>query len=127
MTHDPQSSLVFQPHAHRGMQRGVNKIVGVIKPTLGPTPRVVAIDRILDSRIPEILDNGAVIAKRIIELPDRNEDAGAMLVRDVVEHVSKQVGDGTVTAAVIFQHVFNEGIRHLADDEIGRASCRERV
>ncbi len=107
---------MFQPYAHTGMQRGVNKIVGVIRPTLGPTPRVVAIDRILDSRIPEILDNGAVIAKRIIELPDRNEDAGAMLVRDVVEHVSKQAGDGTVTAALIFQHVFNEGVRHLADD-----------
>jgi len=116
MKSDPQASLVFQPHAHMGMQRGVNKIVGVIRPTLGPTPRVTIIDRILDSRIPEILDNGAVIAKRIIELHDRNEDAGAMLVRDVVEHVSKQAGDGTATAAVIFQHVFNEGIRHLSYD-----------
>jgi chaperonin GroEL len=114
MKHDPQASLVFQPHVHMGMQRGVDKIVGVIRPTLGPTPRVVAIDRILDSRIPEILDNGAVIAKRIIELPDRDEDAGAMLIRDVVEHVGAQAGDGTATAAVIFQHIFSEGVRHLA-------------
>ena len=114
MKHDPKASLVFQPHVHMGMQRGVAKIVGAIRPTLGPTPRVVAIDRILDHRIPEILDDGAVIAKRIIELPDRDEDAGAMLIRDVVEHVGEQAGDGTATAAVIFQHIFNEGIRHLA-------------
>lgn len=109
-----QASLVFQPLAHRGMQRGVNKMVGAIRPTLGPTPRVVAVDRILDQRMPEILDNGAVIAKRVIQLQDGSEDAGAMLVRDVVEQVGNQAGDGTATAAVIFQRVFNGGIRHLA-------------
>lgn len=114
MTRDSDASLVFQPRTHLGLQRGIDKIVGAIRPTLGPTPRVVAIDRILDQRIPEILDNGAVIAKRIIELPDRDEDAGAMLIRDVVEHVGEQAGDGTATAAVIFQHIFAAGIRHLA-------------
>ncbi|MCL1599440.1 MAG: hypothetical protein M3094_09665, partial [Actinomycetia bacterium] len=114
MTRDLDASLVFQPRTHLGMARGIDKIVGAIRPTLGPTPRVVAIDRLLDQRMPEILDNGAIIAKRIIELPDRDEDAGAMLIRDVVERVGEQAGDGTATAAVIFQHIFNEGVRHLA-------------
>jgi len=95
------------------MLRGVNTMVGAIRPTLGPKPRIVAIDRILEERMPEMLDNGAVIAQRIIQLSDRNEDVGAMLIREVVGRVGEQVGDGTATAAVIFQHVFDEGIRYI--------------
>jgi len=96
------------------MQRGIDKVVGAIRPTLGPSARVVVVERILDDRMPEILDNGAMIAERIIQLPRRNEDAGAMLIREVVRRVGEQVGDGTATTAVIFQHVFNEGVRYLA-------------
>jgi hypothetical protein len=42
------------------------------------------VQRILDERIPELLDNGGTIAKRIIQLPDRDEDMGAMLVREML-------------------------------------------
>ena len=106
--------VVFQPATYRGLQRGVNQIVGAIRPTLGPRPRVVAIDRILDERMPELLDDGGVIAKRIIQLPDRDEDIGAMLVRDVLWRLHDQVGDGTATAAVLFQSIYNEGVHYLA-------------
>ncbi len=109
-----RDTVVFQPDVHRTMARGVNKLVRAIRPTLGPIVRIVAIDRILDDRMPEMLDNGAIIAQRIIQLPDRNEDAGAMLVREVVTRVGEQVGDGTASAAVIFQQVLDGGIRYLA-------------
>jgi len=95
------------------MQQGIDKIVGAIRPTLGPRPRIVAIERILDERMPELLDNGGTIAKRIIQLPDRDEDMGAMLVREMLWQLQDQVGDGTATAAVLFQSVYNEGIHYL--------------
>jgi chaperonin GroEL len=106
--------VVFQPAAYRGMQRGINQMVDAIRPTLGPRPRIVAIDRILDNKMPELLDNGGVIARRIIQLPNRDEDVGAMFVREVLWQIHEQVGDGTATAAVLFQSVYNEGIRYLA-------------
>ena len=105
--------VIFQPATYRGMQQGINKIVEAIRPTLGPLPRVVAIDRILDNRMPELLDNGAVIAQRIIQLPGRAEDVGAMLVRDLLVRIRDQVGDGTATAALLFQLIYNEGVRYL--------------
>ena len=105
--------VVFQPATHRRMQQGIDKIVGAIRPTLGPRPRIVAIERILDERMPELLDNGGTIAKRIIQLPDRDEDMGAMLVREMLWQLQDQVGDGTATAAVLFQSVYNEGIHYL--------------
>jgi chaperonin GroEL len=96
------------------MQRGINQIIEAIRPTLGPRPRIVAIDRILDDRMPELLDNGGIIARRIIQLADRDEDVGAMFIREVLWRMHEQVGDGTATAAVLFGSVYNQGIRYLA-------------
>ena len=106
--------VVFQPATYQGLQRGINQMVNAIRPTLGPRPRIVAIDRILDDKMPEMLDNGGIIARRIIQLADRNEDVGAMFVRDMLWTLHDQVGDGTATAAVLLQSVFNQGVRYLA-------------
>ena len=89
-------------------------MVEAIRPTLGPRPRLVAIDRLLDNRMPELLDNGGIIAKRIIQIADRDADMGAMFVREFLCHLHDQVGDGTATAAVLFQAVYNQGIHYLA-------------
>lgn len=105
--------VVFQPATYRGVQQGINKIANAIRPTLGPNPRVVAIDRILDNRMPELLDNGGIIARRIIQLPGKSEDVGAMFLRDVLWQLHDQVGDGTATAAVLFQVIYNQGVRYL--------------
>ena len=89
-------------------------MVEAIRPTLGPRPRLVAIDRLLDNRMPELLDNGGIIARRIIQIADRDADMGAMFVREFLCHLHDQVGDGTATAAVLFQAVYNQGIHYLA-------------
>lgn len=105
--------VIFQPATYRRLQRGINKLVRAIGPTLGPHPRIVAISRPLDERMPELLDNGGSIAKRIERLTDLDEDVGAQLVRDMLWRLQDQVGDGTATAAVLFGSVYNQGIRYL--------------
>lgn len=96
------------------MQRGINKIIAGIRPTLGPTGGVVAVEQVLKDKLPEMLDNGATIARRVVELPHRDEDVGAMYVREFLWNVQEQVGDGTATAAVLFQKIYNEGLRYQA-------------
>jgi chaperonin GroEL len=105
---------VFQPTTYRAFMAGADRIVATIRPTLGPVARTVAIQRPLDQRGPELLDNGGVIAKRIIQLPDYRADVGAMFVRDMLWRLQEQEGDGTATAAVLFQATFNEGVRLVA-------------
>jgi chaperonin GroEL len=106
--------VVFQPATYRGMQRGINQIVDAIRPTLGPRPRVVAIDGAdYHSKTPMLLDDGGTIARMIIELADRDADVGAMLIRDVLWRLQRQTGDGTATAAVLFQAVYNGGIHYI--------------
>lgn len=104
---------LFQPATYRAVRDGANQIVDAIRPTLGPVARVVAVERLLDNRGPELLDNGGVIAKRIIQLPNLHADVGAMFVRDFLWQLQDQEGDGTATAAVLFQAVYNAGVRHV--------------
>jgi chaperonin GroEL len=106
--------VVFQPATYRGFQRGIDQIVSAVRPTLGPLPRIVALDRtVTPSKMPEILDDGGVIARRIIELPGRDEDMGAMFVRHLLWRMHEKVGDGTATAAVMFKSIFDHGVRYI--------------
>ena len=106
--------IVFQPHSQRGMQRGIEKIVAAIRPTLGPIHGVVVNEKQSKVGVPELLDDGAIIARRIIQLPDRDEDMGAMYLRQMLWTLHDSVGDGTATAAVIFSTIYHKGLMYLA-------------
>ena len=105
--------VVFQPTVQYGLKAGINMMVNAIRPTLGPHPRKTLIQRI--SGMPEMLDNGGVIARRIIQIENRNADMGAMLTRQMLWQLHENVGDGTATAAVIFQKIYNEGLHFLVN------------
>jgi chaperonin GroEL len=106
--------IVMQPEIHQHFQRGIQQMVDAIRPTLGPVARKVSIDRIYDGVLPELLDNGGLIARRIIELPQPSENSGAMFLRHLLWRVHESVGDGTATTAVFFETLFSEGRRYLA-------------
>ncbi len=107
--------VIFQPHVHYHLQRGIDKLVNAIRPTLGPLACGVAIDPLNDAEtLPEFLDDGGLIARRIIELPNRDEDMGAMLLRGMLLRQYERIGDGTATAAVLFKAIFDAGLRYIA-------------
>ncbi len=105
--------VVFQPAAYRGMQKGINQMVEAIRPTLGPRPRIVAIERTPNNKAPELLDDGGTIARRIIQISNRDADMGAMFIRHLLWRLHEEVGDGTATAAVLFQSIYNQGVHHV--------------
>jgi chaperonin GroEL len=107
--------VVFQPQVSLGMQRGINQVVDAIRPTLGPSAPAVAVEStIRRDKPPELLDDGGLIARRIIQLAGRDEDVGAMFIRHLLWQVRQKAGDGTATAAVIFQEAYNRGLRFVA-------------
>jgi chaperonin GroEL len=90
-------------------------MAGLLRPTLGPLSRTVAISRLTGvSDGPEILDSGAIIARRTLQLADPFEDMGAMLIRHLVWQVHERVGDGTATAAVLAQALMRASARYIA-------------
>ena len=108
--------IAFEPDCRYNFQAGVNQLLNAIRPTLGPYPRYVAIEELSSdkNKPPEILDNGGLIARRIIEISGADADVGAMFVRQMLWRLHETVGDGTATAAVLFQTIYNEGLRYLA-------------
>ncbi len=113
-TRNQPARLVFQPDTHHAMQRGINWVANAVRPTLGPIVRFVAVDPVSRGNVsPMLLDDGAMIARRILELPDADEDMGAMFCRRVLWDQHEQVGDGTTLTAVLFQSAFNLGLKHI--------------
>ena len=113
--HNHFERVVFQPQTYQGMQRGINTIANAVRPTLGPLPRNVAITKVKPhDQTPEMLDNGGVIARRVQQIAGRDEDAGAMFIRQMLWRQHERMGDGTATAAVLFQSVYNEALRFIA-------------
>ena len=108
--------VLFQPATSRRMQRGMDQIINAIRVTLGPLPRTVAIEPIAGkNKRAEILDSGGTIARRIIQLKSRDEDVGAMFIRHVLCSLQEKAGDGTATAALLFQKLFSEGRRYIVN------------
>jgi chaperonin GroEL len=87
----------------------------LLRPTLGPLPRTVAIARLTSTSYgPEVLDSGAVIARRTLQLADPFENMGGMLIRHIAWQVFERVGDGSATAAVLAQRLMHAGVRSIA-------------
>lgn len=107
--------VLFQPAARQHFVRGVRCVVAALRPTLGPFPRgVLVVPERGIGQEPEWLDSSGVIARRIVRLADEYADPGAMFVRHMVWRLHEEIGDGAATAAVIFQELLEQGMRHIA-------------
>lgn len=103
--------IVYEEHARRALERGVDQVANTVKITLGPAGRNVVLEKKFGS--PQIINDGVSIAKEI-ELEDHLENAGAQLIREVCSKTNDNAGDGTTTAAVLAQAMIKEGLRNVA-------------
>lgn len=110
---EKRGRLISAPHARPLFKRGFDTVGNALSPTLGPISGTVLIEDMIRTNSPEILDDAATVARRIVELP-LPLNSGGMLMRHLVWRVLDQVGDGTATAAVIAQTLLNETTRYVA-------------
>src|SRR6187551_177123 len=101
----------FTVEARDSMLRGVNMLADAVKVTLGPKGRNVVLDKSYGA--PRITKDGVTVAKEI-ELPDKFENMGAQMVREVASKTSTVAGDGTTTATVLAQAIVREGAKMVA-------------
>lgn len=109
----PPTPMVHGPAARASLLRGMEQMTALLRPTLGPTARTVAVASLLNGR-PEILDDGATIARRTIELAHPFENIGAMIVRHLAWRVHETAGNGATTAAVLATRLVAEANRVIA-------------
>jgi len=100
--------IAFDQEAREAIRRGVSKLARAVKVTLGPKGRNVILQKSFGS--PTVTKDGVTVAKEI-ELEDKYENMGARMVREVASKTSDVAGDGTTTATVLAEAIYNEGLR----------------
>ncbi len=103
--------IKFNLEARDGLKRGVDALANAVKVTLGPKGRNVIIEKSFGA--PHVTKDGVTVAKEI-ELENKIENIGAQMVKEVASKTADVAGDGTTTATVLAQAIFNQGLKNVA-------------
>jgi chaperonin GroEL len=103
--------IIFSSSARGEIAKGLNLLANAVKVTLGPRGRNVVIEKSWGA--PTITKDGVTVAKEI-ELESKFQNMGAQMVKEVASKTSDVAGDGTTTATVLAQAIYNEGAKLVA-------------
>ena len=96
--------------AREQLKKGVDKLANAVKVTLGPKGRNVVIERSYGA--PITTKDGVSVAKEI-SLEDKFENMGAQMVKKAASETNDAAGDGTTTATLLTQIIFNAGLKSV--------------
>src|SRR5215813_4527172 len=102
--------IAYDVDARERMLKGIQKLAKAVKVTLGPSGRVVVLEKSFGA--PTVTKDGVTVAKEI-ELEDAYENMGAQMVKEVASKASKDAGDGTTTATVYAEAIYQEGLKNI--------------
>jgi len=102
--------IAYDTEARDLIRSGVNKLARAVKVTLGPRGRNVVVQRSFGA--PTVTKDGVTVAKEV-ELEDPYENMGAQMVKEVASKTSDVAGDGTTTATVLAEAIFEQGLRNV--------------
>ncbi len=102
--------IIFEHEARESIRKGVKKLTRAVKVTLGPRGRNVIIEKSFGS--PTVTKDGVTVAKEI-ELEDPYENIGAQMVKEVASKTSDSAGDGTTTATLLAEAIYDEGLKNV--------------
>ncbi len=102
--------IAFNTEARAAIREGVRKLAAAVKVTLGPCGRNVILEKSFGS--PTVTKDGVSVAKEI-ELEDSYENMGAQMVKEVASKTSNVAGDGTTTATILAEAIFEEGLKNI--------------
>jgi chaperonin GroEL len=103
--------ILFDNDALAPLQKGINTLADAVKVTLGPRGRNVALDKPFGG--PNVTKDGVSVAREI-ELEDGFENMGAQAIKEAAINTAESAGDGTTTATVIAQALFNKSRKLVA-------------
>jgi chaperonin GroEL len=102
-------TITLNESAREKIKKGVDTLASTVGVTLGPKGRNVIIDKEYG---PSSTKDGVSVAREI-NLKDPVENVGAQMVKEAASKTATLAGDGTTTATVLAQAVYNEGLKHL--------------
>jgi len=104
-------TILYQDHARKALEKGMDILAEAVAITLGPKGRNVVLERKFGS--PQIVNDGVTIAKEI-ELKDFIENTGVALIRQAASKTNDVAGDGTTTSTVLAHAIVKQGLKNVA-------------
>ncbi|NUN23777.1 MAG: chaperonin GroEL [Candidatus Jettenia caeni] len=102
--------LIYNEDARKLLQKGIKQLADTVRVTMGPTGRNVILEKGFGA--PSITKDGVTVAKEV-ELKNPFENMGAKMVCEVASKTSDIAGDGTTTATIFAEAIFNEGLKNV--------------
>ncbi len=103
--------IVYDNDAREAVRAGVKKLAHAVRVTLGPRGRNVVLNKSFGP--PKVTKDGVTVAKEI-DLPDPHENMGAQMVKEVAKKTGDAAGDGTTTATILAEAIYEQGLRNVA-------------
>jgi len=88
----------------------VEKLARAVKVTLGPRGRTAVLEKSWGA--PSVINDGVTVAEEV-DLEDPYESIGAKLVKEAASKTNDVAGDGTTTATVLAEAIYNEGLKYV--------------
>jgi len=102
--------LIYDEDARKLLQKGIKQLADTVRVTMGPTGRNVILEKGFGA--PSVTKDGVTVAKEV-ELKNPFENMGAKMVCEVASKTSDIAGDGTTTATIFAEAIFNEGLKNV--------------
>jgi chaperonin GroEL len=111
-TKETMAKLVyFGDKANKGIRTGVDLIANAVKTTLGPRGRYVGIHKKYGAQ--HMTKDGVTVAKEI-DSKDPLVDFAIKTIREAASKTADIAGDGTTTATVLAQAIYNYGLKYVS-------------
>lgn len=111
MQEETDKIVLFDIETRDKLLKGVNILADAVKVTMGPRGRNVVIEN--PGSHPILTKDGVTVA-RSINLKDKVANLGAQMIKEAASRSAEEAGDGTTTATVLTQAMFNEGLKMVA-------------
>ena len=108
----------FDHEVRESVRLGIEVLASAVKTTMGPRGKTVLIER--PGQHPIVTKDGVTVAKAI-NLSDRFQNLGVQVVKDAASRSAEEAGDGTTTATVLTQAIYEQGLRMISSgqDSVG--------
>lgn len=115
MNDNTPKQLKFDKEARESLKAGIDKLAKAVVTTMGPRGRNVALDNHWGE--PDVIHDGVSVAEKIY-LTDKFENIGAQLVKQAAKKTNDQAGDGTTTATLLAQQIFDRGFKATTEENV---------
>ncbi|MEQ9453519.1 MAG: chaperonin GroEL [Phycisphaeraceae bacterium] len=105
-----KKQMIYGAEAAVELRKGLEKLAAAVKVTMGPTGRNVVMEKSYGG--PKVTKDGVSVAKEV-EIAEPFQNMGAKMVVEVAKRTSDKAGDGTTTATVLAEAIYNAGLKHV--------------